>query len=234
MPSLSARPRAHGRQLTNRQLTNRHGTRSMDPMTPKRPAKRGSLIRPAALFYGLMFALGVGLQYVTAGRFLPPPVWPRPALAAEVVVLAVALILQVVLLRWGTRSNRHIRELFNELAGVFRGVPLRTCVLLAVISGIAEETLFRGALQPVLGPAIATLLFAAVHFPATKRLRPWPLYALVMGIALAALAELSGDIVSAVLLHIAINTISLVTLARRSRQQLRPRGLYSGQNDAHW
>ncbi len=196
-------------------------------MTANRPAKRSSLIRPAALFYGLMFALGGGLHYATTGRPLPPPVWPRPAPAAEAAVFALALVLQVALLRWGTRSSRHIRDLFNEVAGVFRGVPLRTCVLLAVISGVAEEMLFRGALQPVVGPAIATLLFAAVHFPATKRLRLWPLYALVMGIALAAVAELSGDIVLAVLLHIAINTISLVTLARRSRQQLLPRGLHS-------
>ncbi len=172
-------------------------------------------MRPAAVFYGVMFAAGVGVRYFTHGDFLPPPVWPRPAPVAELAVFAAALAFQGALLRWGVRYSRRVSALFEEVAEVFRGVPVRTCVLLAVISGVAEETLFRGALQPLVGPPIATILFAAVHFPATKRLRPWPLYALLMGIALAALAEISGDIVSSIALHIVINTISLVMLARR-------------------
>ena len=175
------------------------------------------LLRPAAVFYGLMFLAGVGVRYFTQGDPLPPPVWPRPAPAAELGVILLALAMQLSLLRWGVRYSKSVSALYEELGEVFRGVPVTVCLLLAVVSGIAEETLFRGALQPLLGAPLATLLFAAVHFPATRRLRVWPLYALAMGTALAALTALSGDILSAVALHIVVNAISLVGISRATQ-----------------
>ena len=199
-------------------MTKLRPARSIAPMDQHDRA-RYLLLRPAAVFYGLMFLAGVGVRYLTEGDPLPPPVWPRPAVAAELAIIMLALAFQLALLRWGVRYSRSVAALYEELGEVFRGVPVSVCLLLAVVSGVAEETLFRGALQPLLGAPLATLLFAAVHFPATRRLRVWPLYALVMGAALAALTALSGDILSAVGLHIAVNAISLVAVARATGAQ---------------
>ncbi|HYL07202.1 MAG TPA: CPBP family intramembrane glutamic endopeptidase [Candidatus Udaeobacter sp.] len=46
---------------------------------------------------------------------------------------------------------------------VFSGVPAWNLPLIAVLAGIGEETLFRGALQPRFGILITAALFALIH-----------------------------------------------------------------------
>ena len=47
-------------------------------------------------------------------------------------------------------------------------------------SAITEELFFRGVLQPRLGAALATTLFAAAHVPVERALWPWPIAALAV------------------------------------------------------
>ena len=81
--------------------------------------------------------------------------------------------------------------------------------LLALFSGVAEETFFRGALQPVLGWVAASLLFGAVHFVPRKAYLLWTPFAVVVGFLLGGLYEWSGNIWAPVTAHVTINALNL-------------------------
>jgi membrane protease YdiL (CAAX protease family) len=95
------------------------------------------------------------------------------------------------------------------------GLRASDALLLALASGLAEEMLFRGALQPSVGIVWASLIFGACHFLPRKELALWSLYAVVMGFAFGSLYEWTGHLVAPVTAHALVNGINLPRLARR-------------------
>jgi len=110
--------------------------------------------------------------------------------------------------RWGA-------DLADELAGALGPVSARACVGLAFASGVAEEAFFRGALQPRVGLVAASLLFGLCHVPVRRALLPWTAFAVVLGFGLGALFEATGSLLAPVSLHVAVNTVGLLSLRRR-------------------
>jgi uncharacterized protein len=67
------------------------------------------------------------------------------------------------LTNWLTpQTATQLNQVSNALYGSF-GSNLLPWVLLAVSAGVAEEVLFRGAIQPRLGLLLTSLLFTATH-----------------------------------------------------------------------
>ena len=89
------------------------------------------------------------------------------------------------------------------------------CVVLAAVSAIAEEALFRGALQPHLGWVGASLLFGLAHFAPRRDLLPWTGFAVLAGFVLGALFEVTGNLIAPVVAHFAINAVNLRRLGVR-------------------
>jgi membrane protease YdiL (CAAX protease family) len=89
-------------------------------------------------------------------------------------------------------------------------------VSLAVISALAEELFFRGALQAAIGFLPAAVLFALMHAGPGKGFRVWTLFALAGGLALGALVALRGPLGGAIVAHLMVNGVNLVRLARRA------------------
>ena len=113
-----------------------------------------------------------------------------------------------ILLAWSPWMMRHwawSRHLAVAMRETFGPVGWRGAFLLGLSSGVAEELLFRGALQPLLGPVVATILFALAH-----GIGWWSLFAGLAGAGLAALTIASeGNLWPAILAHVCLNTVNL-------------------------
>lgn len=178
-----------------------------------------SLLGPAAVLYGALMAVAVLWRYL-AGRSGPFTVNPvRSAPLIEAAVVAVVFLLHVLLDLYGPRLSRSIARMFSSLQEVLGRISPAEAAALAALSAFGEEAFFRGTLQPALGFWPALLIFALSHFPARRELLLWPLYALLVGLALGYLVVLAGDIWSAVLLHFLINLFSLLYMSRQRQRQ---------------
>lgn len=109
---------------------------------------------------------------------------------------------------------REMENLFSQALS-----PLSTwkIFVIAAMSGIGEEVFFRGALQPILGLIITSLLFGIVHFPFKKSLIPWTIFAICMGFILGFLFIWSGNLISPIVAHATINFCNILTLNHRER-----------------
>lgn len=170
-------------------------------------------------FYGGCAALAF-LWAALAGR---PWLVLDPARATAVRALAGAGLglagglAAVALSRLLVAHTRFGRELFLWFATLLGPISRREAVLYALASGIGEELLFRGAIQPTLGLPLTTALFALLHVPPRLGLLPWTLFAGVLGTGLGALASWSGDLGGAILAHATVNALNLAAVGRAAR-----------------
>ena len=170
-------------------------------------------------FYGLMAAAAVVWRLAVDGvmPWFEHPTEQVLPIAWRVASGVVAGLLLVWASREFTARSEAGRVLASELGRLVGPLGAgRTCAL-AAASGLGEELLFRGALQPRVGWLGATLLFAAAHFVPTRRLRSWALFALLAGAVFGALFAWSGDLLAPVLAHALVNGLNLRWLGRRQR-----------------
>ncbi len=101
------------------------------------------------------------------------------------------------------------------LGHVLGRIDWRRCLLLAALSGVAEETLFRGMLQPRVGLVAASLLFGLAHFVPRRELLPWTLMSIAAGFLLGWLFDTTGNLVAPVVAHAGINAVNLRFVSQR-------------------
>ena len=165
------------------------------------------------VFYGVMAAGAMvwgelrgepGVFGTRAGA--PPP--PIQAL------YGVAFGLPVVLLsRWASKNQAWAQRLNAEFRELLGPLTSGDVAIMAGGSALAEEMLFRGAMQPTLGLAAASLVFGAAHLPPKRSLWPWSVAAAVVGVGLGALYEATGSILAPVVAHFTVNWFNLHSLA---------------------
>ena len=163
----------------------------------------------AGVFYGVLAAVGLAWNALagTPWAFRSPEAAARGVwwAALAVIVLSDAVTERT---RWGEALGRALGEVLG---------PLRVgqCLWLAAVSGFAEEVFFRGALQPRVGWALASLLFGLAHFAPRRDLWPWTVFAIGAGGLLGGLYEMTGNLVAPVVAHAGINAVNLRRIARR-------------------
>lgn len=128
---------------------------------------------------------------------------------ASVVLGALIAALTVLATRVLTERTAWARTLRVEFRAILRGATPLDVALLALASGTAEELLFRGALQPWWGVALASIAFGLVHVGPSRTFWPWTLWALVMGFVLGALTWATGSLLGAIVAHVSINWVNL-------------------------
>src|SRR5262245_8057503 len=179
---------------------------------------RAPLLRWAGILYGLLAAVALAWNG-WAGRpwaYLDPAAeaagvdWgPDLALGAASAAAVIAASQAVTArTRWGAALAR-------ELAGALGPLTLRECVVLALLSGFAEEAFFRGALQPRVGWLGASLLFGLAHWVPRRALWPWAGFAVFAGGLLGGLFAATGNLAAPITAHAMINAINLRLLTRR-------------------
>lgn len=132
------------------------------------------------------------------------------------VVATVPPLIALLLVRavpW--RPLRRVGEFLSTVVGpALAACSLPELALVALLAGLGEELLFRGALQPLLGLPVASLLFALAHFIT-------PTYAVLtglMGLYLGWLAETSGTLWVPITTHALYDFIAFLVVIRDIRR----------------
>ncbi len=172
-----------------------------------------SMVRMAAGFYAGMLALA----FVWAGAAGRLPLWTEmPTLDSLLRWGAVGLLFGLCVVIGSTLLMRlqWAQEMSSAFSNILGPLSWGQAFLLALFSGIAEELLFRGALQPTLGLPLTSLIFALVHWPPSRKLIPWTISAGLMGYAFGWGFERSGHVLGPVIAHFVINFLNLHALGR--------------------
>ena len=107
------------------------------------------------------------------------------------------------------------RRLESEFGWILGAQRAWEIVFIALVSGFAEEYLFRGALQEKFGIWIATAVFAIVHWPVNRNFLAWPFIAALVGLGLGGLREWTGTLWAPAAAHALINMVNLWRITRR-------------------
>lgn len=110
---------------------------------------------------------------------------------------------------YGLRRLASARELENRLGSVLGPLSADQAVALAVLSGVAEELFFRGAVQGSWGWVWATLLFALLHTGPGISFRLWTAFAAVAGGLFGGLLAWRGNLLAPVVAHFLVNAVNL-------------------------
>lgn len=168
----------------------------------------------ALFFYAFPAALAWILLYhrepALSARLWAPADWP---LCLAIGVTAGAVVVGVTWLC--SRLFAWTRRLEAEFGWILGAQRRWEIVWIALLSGCAEEYLFRGALQEKFGLWIAAAVFAAVHWPFKPEVRAWPIAAGVIGLGLGLLREWTGSLVAPVAAHVLINLVNLWRITGR-------------------
>ena len=182
---------------------------------PSEPNPQG-FVRSALVFYGLMGCAALLWRMAVPGQSILHPSPEAASDASSLPAAVFAVLVSELLTRWTDLGEALADVLGEGLAGI----GTADAILLALASGIAEEMLFRGALQPAVGLFWASLIFGACHFLPRKELALWSVYAVLMGFAFGWLYEWTGHLVAPIAAHALVNGINLPRLARR--YEMRP------------
>lgn len=115
-----------------------------------------------------------------------------------------------------TRWTQWGRRLTRLLSRLVVGLHPADAVLLAALSAVAEEIVFRGLLLPYAGLAVSSLAFGAAHMVPRQGLWPWSLWAAAAGFALGWVALATGGLLAPIAAHFAVNAVGLLLLSERS------------------
>ncbi len=163
-----------------------------------------------AAFYLLM--AGVGLVAIFAmerPEILIPAVgqpvrWGLDASVGIGLGLLIVLLSRLLTARfaWAAVLTEEFRLLLGPLSR-------REVLLIALLSGTAEELLFRGLLQPALGLWIAAAIFGLLHIGPNRRFIPWTVMAFGAGLVFGGTFAWTGNLLAPVVAHVTINYLNL-------------------------
>ncbi|MCP4399947.1 MAG: CPBP family intramembrane metalloprotease [bacterium] len=135
-----------------------------------------------------------------------------------------------LLVEYGSRYFaffRRIKRLIeDEISPLFRQIDLSTIALIALVSGLAEELLFRGVLQAEIGIWFSSILFGAAHVW-RKAAIVYGIYAAAIGLFFGAIYLWSGNLWVPALAHMVNNFAALLYYEHYLTKAKRP--VVSGQ-----
>lgn len=173
------------------------------------------LVRLGLGFYALLWAVAFAWRRLGQGESLwraTPDAETRWLVHAAAGLAAAAAL--VAGSAWLTRRVAAGERLARALAEAVGPLRPGQAWLLAVASGLGEEAFFRGALQPVAGLLLTSLLFALAHFVPRRELLLWSAFSLVAGLLLGGLYEATGNLLAPTVAHVVVNGVNLNRLVR--------------------
>ena len=178
------------------------------------------IISTALRLYSLLLALALSWIYVQ--NQLQWALFIRLNSEKFLLDLLVGLSAAAFIIGLSIFSSRNFlwaQLLEDEFSKVLAPLQIWEIALIALLSGLVEETLFRGAIQPVLGLIPTSLLFGLAHFVPRKVFLPWSAYATFAGFLLGSITELRKNLFPVILAHCVINFVLILLLNRRRAMQ---------------
>ncbi len=112
-----------------------------------------------------------------------------------------------------TAWGRRLQAVIGRLVG---GIHPLDAVLLAALSAVAEELVFRGMLLPYLGLWVSSALFGLAHLVPREGLWPWSAWTAGAGIVLGWIALRTGGLLAPMTAHFLVNAVGLLLFSRQS------------------
>ena len=184
-------------------------------MTPTPPASR----RRRIVWLAIIFEASLLLVAQPVGWLLGVSPLASMEIRLEVALLGLlatlpplGLMLLLTEVPWEP-FRRLMRELDENLLPLFRNSTPLELALIALAAGVGEEALFRGAIQagvghlatPVVGLAVASVLFGLAHFIT----RTYALLAGLIGLYLGVLLLLSDNLLVPIIVHATYDFVAL-------------------------
>ncbi|EYF04424.1 CPBP family intramembrane glutamic endopeptidase [Chondromyces apiculatus] len=189
-------------------------------------ATRSTATLQAAGGYAVLSAFAVALTLVFRDG-LP---WEHPspwiamsslgALATSALLGLVLALLMVVATRVSVPRFRWARQLHEDLRPVARDLSVGQILLLAGLSSLGEELLFRGLVTPLLGVLPSAVIFGMAHQIKGPSRWVWIGWAALVGVALGAIFALTGSLVGPLLAHAVVNAVNLGYLRSHDPSQV--------------
>ena len=164
----------------------------------------------AALATALAFALRDGPPWSHPDPWLPEP--PEVALVLSAVLGVVTAVIVIALTRVTVRRFAWAQRLHSELRPVARDLGLGHILLVAGLSSLGEELLFRGVLVPAAGVWLAAGTFGFAHQLRGPSRWVWAGWATAVGLLLGSIFVLTGSLVGPLLAHALVNAANLAYL----------------------
>ncbi|AUX47144.1 hypothetical protein SOCE26_086560 [Sorangium cellulosum] len=161
----------------------------------------------AVLATSLALVLRDGAPWIHPSPWLRLPLWAA-LLSSAVLGFTLAAVV-VLMTRIAVARFTWARRLHAELRPVARDLSLSQVLLLAGLSSLGEELLFRGLLTPLLGVPLSALLFGLAHQMRGPSRWVWVAWALVVGLGLGAIFAATGSLVGPFLAHAVVNAVNL-------------------------
>ena len=161
----------------------------------------------ATLATALALSLRDGVPWVHPSPWMvmtPSAALLTSALLGFAAAMGVAFTTRIVVNRFNWA-----RRLHGELRPVARDLSSGDIVLLASLSSLGEELLFRGLLTPWLGVFGSALVFGFAHQIKGPSRWVWIVWATCFGAALGAIFTLTGSLLGPLLAHAIVNTVNL-------------------------
>jgi membrane protease YdiL (CAAX protease family) len=189
---------------------------------------RGRLLRLTAVTEGGILLLALVAMWVTG---VQPAMSSTPADLALGALVGVGLaFVAVELARLSFRFLRQLQRDIDLVVRMFGDLTILDFAVVAVMAGLAEETLFRGLLQTwlseVWGPHAAVLAASLVFGLMHAVSRSYVVFAFILGAVLGYLYLYTGSLPAAIIAHAVYDFVALVYGTRLLRGRVGPtRGL---------
>ena len=176
---------------------------------------RSAAIWRVAAAYALLACFAGSLSFVL--RDGAPWVHPSPwmpatpltaALTSALFGIATALIV-VVSTRFAVGRYAWAQRLHTELRPVAQDLTIGQILLLAGLSSLGEEILFRGLMTPALGVIVSSVLFGVLHQVRGPSRWVWMVWATAVGLVLGLIFVATGSLVGPLVAHAVVNAVNL-------------------------
>jgi membrane protease YdiL (CAAX protease family) len=118
---------------------------------------------------------------------------------------------------WPLRNVGPLARLERWQRTIVSDWSVTDAVVVALVSGLAEEALLRALLQPIIGLIPAAAIFAVLHLVPDRRLWIWPVFALVVGLLFGLVFNCWGYPAVAAA-HVTVNLAALLRLRRGGQE----------------
>lgn len=161
----------------------------------------------ATLATALALALRDGVPWVHPSPYLE--LRPLHGLAVSAVLGVAFASVTIGITRVAVARFRWARRLHRDLRPVARELTAGQILLLAGLSSLGEELLFRGLLTPTIGVVLSALVFGVAHQMKGPSRWVWAGWATIVGAGLGGIFALTGSLVGPLLAHAIVNAVNL-------------------------